>query len=214
MSDNYLAFDCPRFISIFSAVRGIDEASLKICAMRPGSSIVEIEGDEAAMDATLAAVPQDGARIPNLLSVTDPRTGSTVVSGGGGGLSLGVIIAIAICGVAVVVLVVIGAILLTRRKGRLGRNSSYQPLTQSSFTDSEYLIASTPPPVATSSSSKYITLVLQHDVVDRGDGILEGKRGDMAFVTPEDWNGTEAWVWVKIGTSEGYVPRSFCVVKN
>jgi hypothetical protein len=50
--------------------------------------------------------------------------------------------------------------------------------------------------------------VLQHDVADVGDGVLNGKKGDICLVSPEDFSATTDWVWVRIDQKTGYVPRS------
>ena len=152
-----------------------------------------------------------GAGIPNLLSVTDLRTGITVGNDNNpGGVSIGLIVGLAILGVVVIALIVIVIILLVRKKASFSRNSSYQPLAQASYTSSFF----EPEPVITPvNDSGMVTLLLEHDVLDKGDSILDVKRGDICVATIEDWKGAEAWLWVRIGTKEGYGElklKNFC----
>jgi hypothetical protein len=53
---------------------------------------------------------------------------------------------------------------------------------------------------------------ISFDVHDEGEGILQARAGDVAFVAKEDAAQTSDWVWVKVGTKQGYVPRSYLVI--
>jgi hypothetical protein len=54
-------------------------------------------------------------------------------------------------------------------------------------------------------------MCLVRDVIDTGEGILDARKGDIAFLTKEDAGLTSEWAWVKVGTREGYVPRSYLI---
>ncbi len=64
------------------------------------------------------------------------------------------------------------------------------------------------------SAAKLITCQVLTDVVDKGDSILQAKRGEIAFVTKEDWDEGGEWVFGKVGLQSGYLPRSYLHKKN
>ena len=214
MSDDYDNFDCVSFLSAFARARGVREEDLGVCGLRRGSSVVELEGDTAMMDSAMRDASAGGGGIPNLLSVTDPNTGITATVGDTG-LSLGVIIGIAVGSVLLLLVLVVVVIILVKRRGKArASDANYQPLKKFQYLEPVPL-AKAPSPVAAAESGQtsHVTLVVQYDVLDKGENVLEAKKGDIAFATQDDWSKDENWLWVRIGTQEGYVPRKFVAPK-
>ncbi len=56
---------------------------------------------------------------------------------------------------------------------------------------------------------RMLTMQLLTDVVDKGDNILQARRGEIAFVTAEDWEAQGEWVYGKVGHKTGYLPRNY-----
>ena len=225
MSDEYATFDCLAWLAPMETRL----SNPMVCAFRDGSSIVTLELDSAVAAAALADPAQIG--IPTLLSVTDPTTGESATPSPPGGLSLPIIIAIVI-GVLLLVALIILIILCCARKKESDRprprsraSEVYVPLDErrvdfdsfdSSFDGGAAAVARKPSAARSDGRIKsgLVSCRMLHAVQDTADTVLPAREGDIAFATPEDYAETGEWVWVKIGTREGYVPRSYLIKMN
>lgn len=211
MDYDYPTFDCAQWIAQFQ----VRLRNPSVCSFRAGSAIVEMELDT---DVATAAFNDPGAiGIPNLLDVTDPVSGAVATAPASGGLPMIWIIVIILLFVLLILLIVL-IVLCCMRKNEKERNGHVplrevplEPLVNYSRPPSNYG-APAYSSVQTNSrpaSASLVSCRMIHSVEQTDDTIVPAREGDIVFVLPEDFADTGEWVWVKAGTQEGYVPRSY-----
>ena len=209
----YTDFNCNSFTSDMS----VATQGSAINVHRTASGSVIIDGSvrsQTAMDGIFACVESSSCGMP-ISSVSS--NGRSAVPGGSG-LPLWVIVLVAIVGVALIIGLII--IIIWCCKRRSGGSYKYDVVSSgasSSRSDAPmqtYNVSSTPTPLysgpTTVVPSATITLELQFDVIDEGEGVLKAKKNDIVFCESEDWAKTDAWLYVKHGKQQGYVPRQYC----
>jgi hypothetical protein len=196
LSTQFSQFVCTNFQATLASEMGASQVALFTCIS--GSTVIDFAAfPPASMDTLAARVSAGTSTLPatSLARVGFPT--ATPPSSFPWAIVVGVVV-----GLLVVALVVVVVICCWRRRSQkrdfkqeLG-TIAYVPLTESS---------------APRSSNGLIAMCLVRDVIDTGEGILDVRKGDIAFLTKEDAGLTSEWAWVKVGTREGYVPRSSLV---
>lgn len=201
------------FPPIFTAELG--SASFTFTTVRPGSVVIEGGMPQAVGDAFLQKVENGQTTLPVLAFTVNGRSATIP---GESTFPWWAILAI-VLGVCVLAVIVIVVVVLVRRNNNSKVTGSYYKFNDESDSAAGYTplqqTNSTPsysPPPAAAAPSNVVRLRLQHNVIDQGEGVIQGKQGDIAFTSPEEWSETTDWIWVKIGTQEGYVPRSYLVM--
>ena len=218
MDYQFNRFDCAAFKGTLANQMVIPDTQLVFVSCIAGSVILRAGAPVAAATRLETQVRDGTSAIP----ITQYSSGGTVVTPPNPFPFW--IVAISAMFIIVVALVII-LLVLRARKNRYrststvaftrSEQSRYAPLeempirTASSRADDLHLA----PAAARPSNSEYVTTQLLTDVVDKGENILDAKRGDIAFILPEDWKETGEWVYAKVGLRTGFVPRSYLILK-
>ncbi len=209
-------FDCEQFRNTLAFDMEIAPSDLAFHTAVSGSVILSFSAPIFATNAFSNKVAQGTSSIPNIASVQ--RASGAIVTPPDN--TWWIILVAVLCSVLVVAAVVVLVVCIIKRR----RDSKYY--SSSRGAGDYHIISETPRPAASSyaapvassyvapvvpsaSSPVLLSFLLAADVVDSSDTILPGKRGDLCLLTPEDAAQTSDWAWCRIGTSEGYVPRSF-----
>jgi hypothetical protein len=105
--------------------------------------------------------------------------------------------------------VIIAVICIKKRNEKNASSAFYTPLAETSSSASYAAAPAAASARASTPLSGHVSMRLTNDVLDSGEGILQAKKGQIAFVSPEDMAETTDWVWVMVGSQQGYVPRLF-----
>ena len=207
-------FDCAAFSATLANQMEITPAELVFVSCIAGSVVLRAGAPTAAASRLEAQVATGTSAIP----ISQYASGGTIVTAPGG-IPIWLILLAAVA--LLLLIVVIVALCLRRRQNNQkyygskskssGDASRYSPLEEMPVRPNPMMAASASSGPA--QNKDFVTTQLLTDVVDRGESILPAKRGDIAFVTPEDWASNGEWVFAKVGLNEGYVPRLYLVQK-
>jgi len=204
MDVDYTLFDCPRWLVQFTNGYQLPVDSLIICDTFRGSAKVVIETDQASADNILAATAVSNQGVKGLTMVEDlTRNRAAVVPTP---FNIWIIVGACIAGAGVVLAIILAIYFCCQRRKSNASYSQlfYVPMEEKNQRASEAAMYRPQP-----AKSRLLRLVVVHDVMHQGEGVLQCKEGDKLECDPEDWETPGEWVWARRGLVEGYVPKSF-----
>jgi hypothetical protein len=205
MDLDYNFFDCPRWLVEFTNGYELSVDSMVICDTYRGSSKVRVEvADTATADHILSDTAVGNQGVTGLRQVDDlTRSTSASVPQP---FNIWIVVGACIAGAGLVLAIILVIYFCCQRRKE---NSSYSQLFYVPMEEKNQRASEAAMYRPTPAKSRRVRLVVVHDVMHQGEGVLQCREGDILECDPEDWETAGEWVWAARGLVEGYVPVSF-----